>query len=114
MSKSGQVYGRRGEGMLIEPTTVVKQSKHQVFCNLDDEVAILNLKSTLYFGLDEVGAYIWQALSEPRAVNELCKVVLDQFDVEEARCNTDVLKFLTDLDQAGLIECLPPPQQADS
>jgi Coenzyme PQQ synthesis protein D (PqqD) len=97
--------------MPIEPRTVVKQSKHQVFCNLDDEVAILNLKSTLYFGLDEVGAYIWQALSEPRAVNELCKGVLDQFDVEETRCNSDVIKFLTELDHAGLIECLPSPQR---
>jgi len=81
----------------IELSTVVKQSKHQISCNLDDEVAILNLKSTLYFGLDEVGAYIWQALSEPRAVNDLCKAVLDQFDVEEARCNTDVIEFLTEL-----------------
>ena len=90
--------------MPIELSTVVKQSKHQVSCNLNDEVAILNLKSTLYFGLDEVGAYIWQALSEPRAVSELCKAVLDRFDVDEARCHTDVLEFLTKLDQAGLIE----------
>jgi Coenzyme PQQ synthesis protein D (PqqD) len=90
--------------MPIELSTVVKQSKHQVSCNLDDEVAILNLKSTLYFGLDEVGAYIWQALSQPRAVSELCEAVLDQFDVAEARCNNDVIEFLTKLDQVGLIE----------
>ena len=93
--------------MPIELSTVVKQSKHQVSCNLNDEVAILNLKSTLYFGLDEVGAYIWQALSEPRAVSELCKAVLDRFDVDEVRCHTDVLEFLTKLDQAGLIEFVP-------
>ena len=90
--------------MLIELSTTVMQSKDQVSCNLNDEVAILNLKSTLYFGLDEVGAYIWQALVEPRAVSELCKAVLDRFDVDEARCRTDVLEFLTELDQAGLIE----------
>jgi hypothetical protein len=93
--------------MAIELSTVVKQSKHQVSCNLNDEVAILNLKSTLYFGLDEVGAYIWQALSEPRAVSELCKAVLGRFDVDEARCHTDVLEFLTKLDQVGLIEFVP-------
>ena len=93
--------------MAIGLSTVVKQAKHQVSCNLNDEVAILNLKSTLYFGLDEVGAYIWQTLSEPRAVSELCKAVLDRFDVDEARCHTDVLEFLTKLDQAGLIEFVP-------
>jgi Coenzyme PQQ synthesis protein D (PqqD) len=91
----------------IELSTTVKQSKDQVSCDLNDEAAILNLKSTLYFGLDEVGAYIWQALSEPRTVCELCKAVLDRFDVDEARCHTDVLEFLTKLDQAGLIEFMP-------
>jgi hypothetical protein len=93
--------------MLIELTTVVKQSKHQVSCNLNDEVAILNLKSTLYFGLDKVGAYIWQALSEPRSVSKLCKDVLDRYDVDEARCHSDVIEFLAKLDEAGLIEFLP-------
>jgi hypothetical protein len=93
--------------MAIESSIVVKQSKDQVSCNLNDEMVILNLKSTLYFGLDEVGAYIWQALSEPRAVSELCKAVLDRFEVDEARCHTDVFEFLTQLDHAGLIESVP-------
>ena len=98
--------------MPIELSTVVKQSKHQVSCNVDDEVAILNLKSTLYFGLDEVGACIWEALSEPRAVSELCKTVLDHFDVDETRCHSDVFKFLTELDDAGLIELVAPARQS--
>jgi Coenzyme PQQ synthesis protein D (PqqD) len=91
----------------IELSTLVKQAEHQVSCNLNDEVVILNLESTMYFGLDEVGACIWQALSEPRVVSELCKAVLDQFDVVEARCNNDVIEFLTKLDEAGLIKSEP-------
>jgi Coenzyme PQQ synthesis protein D (PqqD) len=98
---------RRGEAMPIELSTVVKQSKHQISCNLDDEVAILNLQSTVYFGLDKVGAYIWQALSEPRTVNELCKSVLDRYDIDEGRCHSDVIEFLTKLDEAGLIDFVP-------
>ena len=93
--------------MLIELTTVVKQSKHQVWCNLSDEVAVLNLKSTLYFGLDKVAAHIWHTLSEPRTVGELCKGVLDLYDVDETRCHSDVIEFLVQLDEAGLIEFLP-------
>jgi hypothetical protein len=45
--------------MQIELATTVKQSTEQVSCNLNGEIAILNLKSTLYFRLDEVGACIW-------------------------------------------------------
>lgn len=93
--------------MPIELSTTVKQSKDQVSCDLNEEAAILNLKSTLYFGLNEVGAYIWQLLSEPRAVSEVCKAVIERFDVDEARCHTDVFGFLAELDQAGLIETAP-------
>jgi Coenzyme PQQ synthesis protein D (PqqD) len=85
----------------------VKQSKDQVSCKLNGEVAILNLKSTLYFGLDKVGAYIWEALREPRKVSELCATVLDRFDVDEDQCRTDIFGFLTQLEQAGLIELVP-------
>ena len=96
--------------MLIELATIVKQSKHQVSCNLNDEIAILNLESTLYFGLDRVGAFIWETLREPRSVNEICKDVIDRYDVDEARCRSDVIQFLAKLDNAGLIDSLDPHQ----
>lgn len=93
--------------MSIELSTVVKQTEHQVSCGLNGEVVILNLKSTLYFGLDKLGAYIWQELSEPRAVGDVCKAVLDRYDVDEARCHADVIEFLAKLRQAGLIDFAP-------
>jgi len=88
----------------MNSSTLVKQSKDQASCCLNEEVAILNLQSTMYFGLDEVGAYIWQALNEPRPVSEICNMVLDSFDVEAERCRTDVLNFITKLEKEGLVE----------
>lgn len=89
---------------MIGMSTVVRQAKDQVSCSLNDEVAILNLKSTLYFGLDEVGAHIWQGLAQPKAVTEICAGVLARFDVAEDQCRAEVLGFLQELDKAGLIE----------
>jgi len=91
--------------MPIRLSTIVRQSKDQVSCSLNEEVAILNLSSTLYYGLDEVGACIWQALSEPRSAAELCRTVLDRFEVEDAQYQIEILEFLTELQEAGLIEC---------
>ena len=83
---------------------MVKQSAEQISCNLNGEIAILNLKTALYFGLDEVGACIWEAMDEPRKVSELCERVLGRFDVGEEQCRADVLVFLRRLNEAGLIE----------
>lgn len=89
---------------MIELSTVLKQSTGQVSCNLNDEVAILNLDKAVYFGLEGVGSHIWQALEQPRSVEALCKLIQDEFDVDPARCQADVLKFLHNLEQAGLVE----------
>jgi hypothetical protein len=87
-------------------STIVKQSRDQVSCCLNDEVAILNLKSAMYFGLDEVGAYIWQALNEPRPVSELCSMVLNRFEVDAIQCKNDVFNFIMKLERVGLVELL--------
>jgi len=41
-------------------------SKDQVSCDLAGEAAILNLKNGVYYGLDPVGARIWNLIQEPR------------------------------------------------
>jgi hypothetical protein len=94
--------------MSIAPTTVVKQAKDQLSCNLDDEVAILNMKSTLYFGLNEVGAFIWNSMQEPQPVIEICRAVANRYEIDDAQCQADVVGFLNKLKEAGLIELMPP------
>ena len=93
--------------MEIELATMVKQSTGQVSCNLNGEIAILNLESSLYFGLDEVGGCIWEGMGEPKRVSDLCERVLERFDVSEEQCQVDVILFLGTLNEAGLVEIVP-------
>jgi hypothetical protein len=93
--------------MSIALTTMVSRGKDQLSCNLGDEVAILNLKSTLYFGLDEVGAFIWQAVEKPQSVVEICRAIIERYEVDEARCQADVFAFLNKLNELGLIKMTP-------
>lgn len=88
----------------LESSTVVKRSDNQVFCVLNDEVALLNLDSALYFGLNGTGAHIWRRLEKPCRVSDLCEDVLAHFEVAPDACRQDVLAFLNGLKEAGLIE----------
>jgi hypothetical protein len=91
---------------MFEFSSVIKRSAHQVSCNLNDEVAILDLNKSVYFGLDTVGAYVWEALQEPRCVADLCAAVSDHFDVTPAECREDIVRFLESLREAGLVEAV--------
>jgi hypothetical protein len=92
-----------------ETSSVLKRSSAQVSCCLDEEVAILHLKKSRYFGLAGVGAHIWMALEQPRSVGEICDSVARHYDVAPATCRADVLTFLASLREAGLIELADEP-----
>jgi hypothetical protein len=92
---------------MFEETTIVKRSGRQVACTLNGEVALLDLDKSLYFGLQGVGAHIWNALQEPLSVDDIISMVLSNFDVTPEICRADVLKFLAGLQTAGMIEVSP-------
>jgi hypothetical protein len=88
---------------------IIRTSTHQVSCDLTGEVAILNLDSGVYYGLDGVGARVWALISEPKRVSEVRDALLEEFDVDEERCARDLQALLVRLAEAGLIEVEDAP-----
>jgi hypothetical protein len=84
--------------------SVVVAASEQISCPLGEESAILNLKNSVYYGLDPVGAHVWRLLREPKSVAELRDALLDEYDVEAARCEQDLLELLEKMRGEGLIE----------
>ena len=84
--------------------SVVVAANDQVSCLLGEESAILNMKNSVYYGMNAVGTRIWSLLKEPRTVQELRDAVLDEYDVEPAVCERDLLELLEQLRREGLIE----------
>jgi len=79
-------------------------AKEQVSCDLGGEAAILNLKSAVYYGLDPVGARIWNLIQEPKRIKEIYEILLKEYNVEPGRCERDLLALLEKLVEEGLIE----------
>jgi hypothetical protein len=72
-------------------------------CELEGEGVILDTQSKRYFGLNEVGVHIWQQLSVARCVREIVESVIEEFEIEQARCEVDCLAFLESLLNKKLI-----------
>jgi hypothetical protein len=94
--------------MCMSPTisdrSVVVAAKDQVSCDLAGEAAILNIKNGVYYGLDTVGARIWNLVQEPRAVAEIQNAITNEYDVEPELCAHDLVDLLEKLLTEGLIE----------
>jgi hypothetical protein len=92
------------ERYMLSTTSVVVAAQDQVSSDLGGEVAILNLKNGVYYGLDEVGARIWNLIQEPKAVHEIRDVLLDEYQVEIERCERDLLTLLEELVAENLVQ----------
>ena len=89
---------------MISISSVVVAAKDQVSSDLGEEVVVLDLKNGVYYGLDAVGARIWNLIQEPKAVNEIRDVLLDEYEVEPEHCERDLLALLEELVAENLVE----------
>ena len=85
-------------------SSIVVVAREQVSCPLGEEAAVLNLKNSVYYGLDSVGARVWTLLQQPRSVGELRDTLLSEYEVEARRCEQDLLALLESMRSEGLIE----------
>lgn len=103
-------FAQRGFGTdaVLSANTIVVAAGGQVSCPLGDEAAILKIKSSIYYGLDPVGARLWLLLRQPRSVSDLRDTIVREYDVEADRCEQDLLEFLDKMRSEGLIEVRVP------
>jgi hypothetical protein len=89
---------------IISLQSVVKAKREGIWRPLDKEMAILNLQNSTYYGLDPVGAFVWSLMQRPTTVRELRDAILKKYDVEEQRCERELLDLLHTLHSEGLVE----------
>ena len=88
----------------IGPASVVVRAKDVISCELDGETAMLNIRSGIYYGLDEVGAAIWRKVSQSCVVREIVRDITAQYEVDPPQCQSDVVRLLNELADNGLLE----------
>ncbi|MFB2895109.1 lasso peptide biosynthesis PqqD family chaperone [Aerosakkonemataceae cyanobacterium BLCC-F50] len=89
---------------MISSNSVVVTASDQISSDLSGEAVILNLKSGVYYGLNSVGAWIWNLIRKPKTVSEIRATILAEYEVESEQCNRDLLVLLQQLKAEGLIE----------
>lgn len=88
----------------ISRDSTVVAGTDQISSQLEGETVMLALSDGVYYGLDSVGARVWELVQTPRAVGEVCSRIEAEYDVEAGRCERDVLRLLGELVAAGMLE----------
>ncbi len=73
---------------------------------LQNELVLLNLDTGVYCGLDPVGTRIWQLMqTQPSCpLQQIVDALIEEYDVDKARCIQDLLALVARLEEKKLIE----------
>lgn len=93
---------------MITLQTRIKRSEHALSSPVAKELVMFDTNAGKYYGLNEIATDIWNRLEKPLAVEKLCDQLTDEFDVSAGECRQDVLNFLPELMDKGLITKAKP------
>ncbi len=68
-----------------------------------DEVVMFDGTAGKYYATSSVGADIWDTLETPISVSKIVIWLVEMYDVDGTVCLEEVVKFLRELDYAGLL-----------
>jgi hypothetical protein len=88
---------------MISDDTVLVQDQEPIVTTVDQEVVMLSIRASAYFGLNGVGSAIWDMLAEQRSFGDVCAALSSRYDADEATLKRDVRWFLDDLLERGLV-----------
>lgn len=68
-----------------------------------DETVILDLANGTYFGLDPVGARMWELMGKDKTLAEICEQLLEEYEVSRDDLERDTLRLTQELADQGLV-----------
>jgi hypothetical protein len=90
----------------IGADTLIRRSEELVASDLEGETVMMSVRSGMYYGLDSIGSRLWQLIEQPRSVSELCDILLQEYAVERAQCERDVIALLNEMHGEGIVDVL--------
>ena len=87
----------------IVMTTRILASDKVVGCEIDGEIVLLHLDTGTYFGLNPVGAEIWNFVRDERSIEEIRDHLLSLYNVTPSRCESEVKALVGKLASQGLV-----------
>ncbi|WP_324808148.1 PqqD family protein [Sphingomonas sp. LY29] len=88
------------------PMTTYRRSPEALFENVDGDILALNVQRGACYGMENVTAEVWKALSEPLDLEGLCDRLGSDFDMRDPQCRRDLTQLLHEMVDEGLIESI--------
>ena len=85
--------------------TITKRAPRLSFKTIGEETIVLDTKiNKEVHKLDEVGTFIWNLLDGNRSINQICDLMVKEYEVNAEQCSKDLNEFVEQLKSKNLLE----------
>jgi hypothetical protein len=87
----------------VMTTSLITRNPDLVASKIDGDVVMMSIEQGQYYGITGVGSRAWELLASPIAVEDIVRVICDEYDAEEDTCLSDMQSFIEQLHELGLV-----------
>ena len=87
---------------------LIRRRGEMVEAEADGELIALDVEKGSCYALNRTATRIWQLLAEPRTFGALRDALLEEYDVERGRCESELLEALEQMRRDGIVESSAP------
>jgi len=88
----------------IDDQSIVTFRRDLTCSRLHDELLAMDAQAGYCYSLNSSATRIWELISEPEPIGGICNVLCAEFGVDRETCRRDLIEFLSDMQDAGLIK----------
>lgn len=88
----------------LSKKNLISQEQGNIVSDMDGEKVMLSIHNGKYYNLGEMGGEIWEQIEEPISVGKVISHLVTKYDVEQNECEDEVMSFLHQLLEEGLIK----------
>ena len=89
---------------MVTLASQVEIPKDVLFRDLGSEAIVLNVRTGVYYGLNDTGTRMWNVLSRHAGVEQAYGALLAEYDVADDRLRDDLLGLIGQLAERGLVD----------
>ena len=68
-----------------------------------DEMVMMDIEKGKYFSLNPVATHIWDLIEKPMGIEELCAVLMEEYEVSHDQCLSEVREHLREMVRLGIV-----------
>jgi Coenzyme PQQ synthesis protein D (PqqD) len=89
---------------MLETSAVLRRTDDHVAAPLEEWLVMMHIDAGKYYLLDDIASVVWEGLATPKSVDDLVADLCTRYDISDAQCRADILPFLTELHEKGLVQ----------